>query len=259
MKEMMLELTNAERQYRRNLDVGEAVSTLFNSNENLSEESLTDKYKKALKLYQESQVQHVPADEHATLKPWQKEVLTFIQKTTHRKVIWVFGQKGCEGKTFLQNYINYYYSNRRVIATDNATSTRDIAYFLLKYPLVCKDICLFNHPCSRTETVAYDMLEGIKDGHKVSAKYDSRGLFFKAPNTVMVFSNEFPMVEALKKDRWRIYEMIGEYLYNKTPSAIKPKHRLIEANKNYTIYDDWGCENMRNCVDRQFLHEQNSY
>ena len=85
------------------------------------------------------------------------------------------------------------------------------------------------------------MLEGIKDGHKVSAKYDSRGLFFKTPNTVMVFSNEFPMVEALKKDRGRIYEIIGEDLYNKTPSATQPKHRLIADNKNYTIYDEKWC------------------
>ena len=46
MKEMILEMTNAERQYRRNLEVGEAVSMLLNSSENLSEESLTDKYKK---------------------------------------------------------------------------------------------------------------------------------------------------------------------------------------------------------------------
>ena len=48
------------------------------------------------------------------------------------------------------------------------------------------------------------------------------------------------MVEVLKKDRGRIYEIIGEDLYNKTQSATKPKRRLIEANKNYTIYDDWG-------------------
>ena len=78
----------------------------------------------------------------------------------------------------------------------------------------CKDIFLCNHPCSTAETVAYDMLEGIKDGHNVGAKFDIRGLFFKTPNTVMVFSNEFPMVEVIKKDRGRIYEIIGEDLYN---------------------------------------------
>ena len=139
MKEVILEMTNAERQYRRNLVVGEAVSMLLNSNENLSEESLTDKYKKALKLYQrDSQVRHVPAKEHATLKPWQIEVLTFIQQPTHREVIWVVGQKGGEGKTFLQNYIKYYYSNRHMIATDIATSTKDIAYFLSKFPWSAK-------------------------------------------------------------------------------------------------------------------------
>ena len=134
----------------------------------------------------------------------------------------IVGQKGGEGKTFLQNYIKYNYSGRRVIVTDIATSTKDIAYFLSKFPLECKDIFLFNHPCSTTETIAYDMLEGIKDGHKVSAKYDTRGLFFKTPNTVIVFSNEFPMTGALKKDRWRIYEIIDEELCHKTPSTSKP-------------------------------------
>ena len=48
------------------------------------------------------------------------------------------------------------------------------------------------------------MLEGIKDGHKVSATYDTRGLFFKTANTVIVFSNKFSMTGALKKDRWSI-------------------------------------------------------
>ena len=107
MEAMMLEMTQAERQYRQKLEVGETVSTLLNSNEHLSEESLSNEYKKALKMYRQSQVRHVPVYEHATLKPWQKEVLTFIQQPTHREVIWVVGQKGGEGKTFLQNYIKY--------------------------------------------------------------------------------------------------------------------------------------------------------
>ena len=127
-----------------------------------------------------------------------------------------------------------------MIVTDIATSTKDIAYFLSKFPLECKDIFLFNHPCSTTETITYDMLEGIKDGHKVSAKYDTRGLFFKTPNTVIVFSNEFPMTGALKKDRWSIYEIIGEELYNKTPLATEPRQlssiRDTLSQPKYTHY-----------------------
>ena len=42
---MMLEMTQAERQYCQKLEVGETVSTLLNSNEHLSEESLSNEYK----------------------------------------------------------------------------------------------------------------------------------------------------------------------------------------------------------------------
>ena len=214
LESMRLQMTSAEREYRQKLEVGKLVLTLLHTNENLSEQSLTDEYKKALKLYRQVQVQHVSVDKHAMLKPWQQKVLTLIEQPTHREVIWIVGQKGSEGKTFLQNYIKYYYSDRRVIATDIAIDTKNIAYFLSKFPLECKNIFLFNHPCSTTETVAYDMLEGIKDGHKISAKYDTWGLFFKTPNNVVVFSNKFQRTEALKKDWWKIYEIIGEELYD---------------------------------------------
>ena len=133
MEAMMLEMTKAERQYRQRLEVEETVSTLLNSKEHLSEESLSNEYKKALKMYQQSQVQHVPVYEHATLKPWQKEVLTFIQQPTHWEVIWVIDQKRGEGKTFHQNYIKYNYSGRRVIVSDIATSTKDIVYLLSNF------------------------------------------------------------------------------------------------------------------------------
>ena len=161
--------------------------------------------------------------ENATLRPWQKQVMTLIEQPTYRKVIWIVGQKGAEGKTFLQNYIKYYYRDRRVIGTDIATNANNLAHFLTKFPLECKDIFLFNHPCSTTETVAYDMLEGIKDGYTVSAKYDTQGLVFKTRNTVIVFSNGYPRTEALKKDHLRVYEIIDEDLCDKTVSLTQPR------------------------------------
>ena len=141
--------------------------------------------------------------------------MTLIEQPTYREVIWIVCQKGSEGKTFLQNYIKYYYSDRRVIATDIATSAKNLAHFLAKFPLECKDIFLINHHCSTTDIIAYDMLEGVKDGYKVSAKYDTQGLVFKTPNTVIVYSNGYPRTEALKKDHWRVYEIIDEDLCDK--------------------------------------------
>ena len=177
LESTMFQLISSEKQYHQKLEVGKIVSTLLNSNEDLSEESLTAEYKKVLKLYPQSQVQHVPVHENAMLKPWQNKMMTFIQQPTHREVICVSGQQGSKGKTSLQNYIKYHHSDRRVITTDIATGTKDIGHYLSKFPLECKDIFLFNHPCSTAETIVFDLLEGIKDGYKVSAKYDTRGIF----------------------------------------------------------------------------------
>ena len=67
-----------------------------------------------------------------------------------------------------------------------------------------------------------------------SAKYDTHHLVFKTHNTVIVFSNGFPNTEALKEDRWSIYEIKGEELCKKTPT--KTLQTLIMAHKNYTIF-----------------------
>ena len=68
---MMLKMTSAERQYRQQIEMGETVSALLRANEHFSEQSLSNEYKRALRLYRQSQVQHVPVYENAILKPWQ--------------------------------------------------------------------------------------------------------------------------------------------------------------------------------------------
>jgi len=67
-------------------------------------------------------------------------------------------------------------------------------HFLSKCTLACKDIFLFNHPCSTTESVAYDLLESIKDGRILSHKYNTAALVFNIPNTVIVFSYQIQIL-----------------------------------------------------------------
>ena len=171
-----------------------------------------------------------------TLRLWQLKVISFIDAPRLRQVIWIVGKRGNEGKTFLQNYISNYYGSRRVVATDIAGRKKIIAHYLTKLPLECKDIFLFNHPASASEAVAYDLLEDIKDGRTRSDKYSTAQAMFKTPNTVVVFSNEYPRTEALKKDRWRIYEIRGEDLYDISSSAAK--HRLPTASHS-KFFRDW--------------------
>ena len=155
-------------------------------------------------LYRKSR-QHISSEyEHVELRPWQEKVLSFIQMPTKQEIIWVVGEEGNEGKTFLQYYIRFHYGDQRVITTEIVGNRKHMAHYLSKRSLVCKDIFLFNHPCPNEEPVAYDLLEGIKDGYVLSHKYDTEQLTFNTPNTVIVFSNSYPYMSALKPDRWRV-------------------------------------------------------
>ena len=209
------------RLYKEQLQLGKDVADNLQEYDDIPELSLSTTHKQALELYKQSRLQHPHHYENVILRPWQLKVISFIDAPGLPQVIWIVGERGNEGKTFLQNYISYYYGSRRVVATDIAGRKKDIAHYLTKLPLECKDIFLFNHPASASEAVAYDLLEDIKDGRTRSDKYSTAQVMFKTPNTVMVFSNEYPRTEALKKDRWRIYEIRGEVLYDKSSSVAK--------------------------------------
>ena len=145
------------------------------------------------------------------LRPWQKEVLNFIDKPSERIVYWIVGDKGNEGKTFLQNYIRHLYGSRRVLHSEANAKKADIAYLLSNEMLTCRDIFLFN--LLRSDYgVAYGILENIKDGFLISSKYRSKFVKIKTPNTVIVFSTSLPDCTQLSKDRWKIYKISGDEL-----------------------------------------------
>ena len=217
--------------HKEQLELGKDVANNLQEYDDIPEQSLSATHKQALELYKQSRVQHANRYENVTLRLWQHKVISFIDAPHLRQVIWIVGTRGNEGKTFLQNYISNYYGSRRVVATDIAGRKKNIAHYLAKLPLECKDIFLFNHPASASEAVAYDLLEDIKDGRTRSDKYSTEQVMFKTPNTVMVFSNEHPRTEALKKDRWRIYEIIDEELCHKNSSTSKPSRLSFMPDK----------------------------
>ena len=225
-----------QHQFLSQLELGGLVSNLLVEHDDLSEHSLTEENRTALRLHRQYQIPHMSEFENAILKPWQEEVMTFINQFSKREVIWIVGKKGKEGKTFLQDYIKYYHGERRVIATDITGHKKNIAHFLGKCALACKDIFLFNHPCSTTDSVAYDLLEGIKDGRILSHKYNTDQLHFNTPNTVIVFSNHHPNRDALKKDRWRVYEIRADELVKVSEKKVKPILRPTYFDKHTTIY-----------------------
>ena len=71
------------------------------------------------------------------------------------------------------------------------------------------------------DEVNYELLEKIKNGRTVAAKFDSKELKFKTPNTVVVFSNEKPDVSELSKDRWKIFRIRDNDLIDVTDIYVE--------------------------------------
>ena len=66
----------------------------------------------------------------------------------------------------------------------------------------------------------YDVLEKIKNGRTLDAKFNSKELKFHTPNMIVVFSNEKPDVGQLSKDRWKIFQIREDDLLDATDNYV---------------------------------------
>ena len=229
------ELVKENDEYKKQLHRGEIISRILNK-EDIMEESLNESNKKALEIYK-----LFSAMNHANIKlrNWQKDLLHHLDEPHERKIIWVYGVEGNEGKTFFQKYVSSLYGNKRVNYMDMVSKSKDIFHVLSKLTLTCKDIFLFNISRNlKTSDVAYDALEGVKDGLVLSSKYNSKIIKFKTPNVVMIFSNLPPIVDTLSIDRWEIFQIKNNELLASTQRITK---------RSYSNYQDktdkWGSAN----------------
>ena len=183
---------------------------ILRTHPDIMEEALSAADKEALKLYQSSCTDDIAMD-LITLRAWQQDIIKLIDDSSERDIYWVVGETGNEGKTFIQKYIRQLFGSRRVLKSELNARKVDMAYILAQETLTCKDIFLFNLLRSDTE-ITYGLLENIKDGYLVSAKYRSKSLKIKTPNTVIVFSNSLPSKSQLSADRWKVFEICGNEL-----------------------------------------------
>lgn len=200
-----------QHEYDEKLKRGKLLYDVITT-DNYSEDILPSYEKECLCLY----TNHLRKTEdlgEVTLLPWQTELLTSLENPTDRKVIWIYGTVGQEGKTWLQNYIEKCYGSRvyRGVLTHRADN---MCYALSKQLLPIKDIFIFNIARSDNNAVnnsdAYQVIEGIKDGCYLSGKYSSQQLHFNTPNTVLVFANKPPEAGKLSKDRWIVYHITSD-------------------------------------------------
>ena len=208
-------LSRNNQHYLEKIELGKNISTILDEGV-VQEDSLSKEDKSALEIYRR---QEPRCDISAVqLRPWQEDALKLIDSPSERQVIWISGRQGYEGKSWFQNYIQAYFGYHRVARCDLRIKHANVCNVLKKRSLASANIFLFNDSRSVTgeEINLYRILEDIKDGQATASKYDNNNIRFKTPNTVMVFSNRYPKLGKLSRDRWRIYNANQDRLHDVT-------------------------------------------
>ncbi len=206
--------------YLERIELGKKIAIILEKGVIL-EESLSKERKVALDLYRRQRPRFEIVD--MNLRPWQKEALKLLETPSEREIVWIVGRRGNEGKSWFQCYIEAYFGFHRVVRVDLRIKHSSICQVLKKRSLGSIDIFLFNdaRSVSGEELNLYRILEDIKDGQATTSKYDNDNIRFKTPNTVMIFSNQYPKVQNLSRDRWQIYNANQDGLNDVTLQTVK--------------------------------------
>ena len=225
--------------YLKKIELGQQVATIIENGEVIYEslgkidKEAFDTYRKYLKVDISDVVLH----------KWQEEAMKFFDYPTERQVIWITDTLGGKGKTFFQKYVVGYFGRSRVATLDLRVKHANACNVLKKLPLATIDIFLFNDVRSQSgeDLNLYRLLEDIKDGQATTSKYDNDNIQFKTPNTVMIFSNKYPNLKKLTKDRWLVLHPNNDGLKDFTAGLRKMKEQNGEALRNHMEqeYDEW--------------------
>lgn len=145
---------------------------------------------------------------HEQLYPWQKDVVEMIKsEPDDRKILWIWDECGCTGKTALAKHLAFYYD---AIGLDGKKN--DMLYAASeKTNGNMEKIFIFQIMLSRTmeHFVSYDAIEKLKDGYWFSGKYESKDTIIRPPH-VIILANFEPDKKKLSKDRWQIINLEEE-------------------------------------------------
>ena len=203
-------------EYNNKLALGKIVAKTIKEKK-IPQDSLSTEYKDALDLYwNKKQLMDI---ENVILKTWQESLLQYL-KPSNREIIWVQGAKCNEGKSWFQEYIEAKFGWERVMCGLDIKMKKESIYHLIRRrPYMTTDVFTFNIGKADTyEDVNYQVLEQLKDGRILAAKFSSKEIKICTPNIVIVFSNDKPKLAKLAMDRWKIFKIKEDDLIDVSPN-----------------------------------------
>lgn len=140
---------------------------------------------------------------------WETELVEVLKKEPDdRKIHYVIGRKGNNGKTTFAKYIYLNFPKVVVLGGKKSDMKNGIIAYQDKNDCLPR-IVIINLPRSLQEYTSYGGIEEIKDMFFFSGKYE--GGMVCGPNPhVIIFSNCEPRWDKMSPDRWVCYEIMGE-------------------------------------------------
>lgn len=135
------------------------------------------------------------------LLPWQGQAVGMLNEQNDRTVQVIIDFEGNHGKSWLGKYMQV---NRYLQYVPPMGEAMDLMAFAMAKP--CRGY-LFDMP--RSESIKqkkgmWSAIEQIKNGYLYDKRYQYRDMWIDPPK-ILVFANEEPPMDALSKDRWKLY------------------------------------------------------
>jgi len=144
-----------------------------------------------------------------------KELL--LQPPELRTVYWVYEEQGCKGKTYFSNYMEL----KHGACSLSLGTARDNFYIVSEF---IRRIYIFDVPRSLPNNFdwndVYTSLEKIKDRNFASTKFKPKKVFLPVVPHILVLSNYPPDLTKLSIDRWKVFKIIDDVLFQEYPAGL---------------------------------------
>lgn len=147
-----------------------------------------------------------------TWRPWQKDVIDLIAESPDsRTIYWIYEPTGNTGKSYLAKYLVLEHS--AILVQGKGA---DILHAVAKTieSGVLPNLIIFDVPRVSQDFISYQAIESLKNGCASSGKYEGCQIMIPHPH-ILCFSNSMPKLENLSRDRWCVYIIQDNQLYEK--------------------------------------------
>lgn len=160
---------------------------------------------------------------NSTYLDWQSTIANWLsQPPSDRTVHWIVDKIGGNGKSFFSRKFRFEHQDNCLIigSTGKPSDIADVIRNWMTQGNIPKYIFIdLPRSCEYKDNI-YTSIESIKNGMITCTKYKGQTLEFSSPH-VIIFSNWYPSIKKLSKDRWNIHCLDNKILKHMTLEDMK--------------------------------------